>query len=181
MINGSASRYWPEIEITSGELHLLFLKSQDELIRPVLAAIPGVAEVATVGGGGQHLQAAVNLEQLRARGLAFTDVVAAVRRGAENGEMSLKRINTIPVRGGIQTATPAVLGDVAHFKLAEDMPTGLADLDGGTPAVGGIVIARRDADPRAVIESVRRVLEKLRPGLRHGDRAGHGLRPTGAG
>jgi copper/silver efflux system protein len=142
--------------------------TQEELIRPVLAAIPGVAEVATVGGGGQHLQVAIKLDQLRARGLAFTDAVAAVRRGADAGEMSLKRIHAIPVRGGVQTSTPVVLGDVAHFKLAEDMPAGLADLDGALPAIGGIVIARRDADPRAVIENVRRVLDKLRPGLRHG-------------
>ena len=115
----------------------------------MLASIPGVAEVATVGGGGQHLQVAVKLEQLRARGLAFTDVVTAVRRGAESGEMSLRRLNTVPVRGGTQTATPPLLGDVAHFKLAEDMPTGLADLDGDVPAVGGIVVIRRDADPKA--------------------------------
>jgi Cu(I)/Ag(I) efflux system membrane protein CusA/SilA len=47
------------------------------------------------------------------------------------------------------------------------MPTGLADLDGDTPAVGGIVVIRRDADPKVVIERVKAVIEKLRPGLRH--------------
>ena len=47
------------------------------------------------------------------------------------------------------------------------MPTGLADLDGDAPAVGGIVVIRRDADPRAVIQRVKGVLDKLRPGLRH--------------
>jgi copper/silver efflux system protein len=141
--------------------------TQDELIRPVLASIPGVAEVATVGGGGQHLQVAVKLEQLRARGLAFTDVVSAVRQGAEGGEMSLRRLNTIPIRGATQTATPPLLGDVAHFKLAEDMPTGLADVDGAASAVGGIVVIKRDADPKVVIERVKGVIEKLRPGLRH--------------
>jgi Cu(I)/Ag(I) efflux system membrane protein CusA/SilA len=141
---------------------------QEQMLRPALAAVPGVAEVATVGGGAEQLVVAVKLEQLRARGLAFSDAVAAVRQNVAGGEMTLKHLDTVPLRGGPPAPSPVKLGDVAHFEVTEDMPTGIADVDGTLAAVGGIVIARRGADPETVIAGVKRALEKLRPRLKAG-------------
>ena len=141
---------------------------QDQHLRPALAAVPGVAEIATVGGGTEQLEVAVAMDQLRVRGLAFSDAVAAVRQNVSGGELTLKHLDTVPVRGGPPAPSPVKLGDVARFTIAEDMPTGIADVDGELPAVGGIVIARRGADPETVIAGVKRVLEKLRPKLKTG-------------
>ena len=138
---------------------------QEELLRPALEAIPGVAEVASVGETAQELLVETDADQLRVRGVAFSDVVAAVRAEA-HGVPDLQRIETLPLsdRAGGQRQKLRI-GDVSHATLALDLPTGIADLNGTKAVVGGIVVARRDADPRAVIEEVRRTLERLRPRL----------------
>src|SRR5262249_4334492 len=59
---------------------------QDDYLRPALAAVAGVAEVATVGGETGQVVVAVNADQLRRRGLAFSDVAAALRSAA-HGQM----------------------------------------------------------------------------------------------
>ena len=138
---------------------------QEELLRPALEAIPGVAEVASVGEIAQELLVETNADQLRARGAAFSDVVAAVRAEA-HGDPDLQRIETLPLsRAGGDKKEKLRIGDVAHASIAPDMPTGIADLNGNKAVVGGIVVARRDADPKQVIEDVRRTLERLRPRL----------------
>jgi Cu(I)/Ag(I) efflux system membrane protein CusA/SilA len=142
---------------------------QDGVFRPALAALPGVAEVATVGGDIRHALVAVRTDQLRARGLAFTDVLAALRPVA-HGRADLRPISEVPVTTapGKDGASPPRIGDVAHLKFTQDMPTGLADLDGEAPAVGGIVVAHRNADVVRVVEAVKRTLEDLRPKLKNG-------------
>ncbi len=142
---------------------------QDRLLGPALASIPGVAEVASVGGGVQQVLVEVQPDQLRTRALAFTDVVAALRPDAQ-GPPDVQRLAALPLN------TPATQGDhsvprvadVAHLTITRDMPTGLADYNGILPAVGGIVIARRDAEPVAVIEAVKRSLDRLRAELPQG-------------
>jgi Cu(I)/Ag(I) efflux system membrane protein CusA/SilA len=224
---------------------------QEELLRPALQAIPGVAEVASVGETAQELAVETEPDRLRARGVAFSDVVAAVRTEA-HGDPDLQHIERLLLPGtagkvaevhppiplppevlggqsmarmpGMRAAilaqrrgatpdvgpmpgvgaTPATgaapgmgpapatgamphpgampnaaeivpgkrpaesglrIGDVAHAVVSADMPIGIADLDGNAATVGGIVVAKRDADPRAVIEEVRRTIERLRPRL----------------
>lgn len=144
---------------------------QDRVLKPALAEVPGVAEVASVGGEVQQALVEVKPEQLRARGLAFTDVLAALRPAAR-GPADLQRIaavslNVAPLPAG--SSVPRI-GDVAHVAFTRDMPAGLADLDGVLPAVGGIVVADREADPAAVVEGVKRRLERLRPRLPAGVR-----------
>jgi len=147
----------------------------DDLLRPALASIPGVAEVASVGEGVKQVLVQVKPDQLRARGLAFSDVPAALTplalgqlgstRGAD-GQLDVRRLAALPL--GVAPAndrSPPLLGDVAELEITDDMPTGFADLNGVLPAIGGIVVARRDADPASVIERVRRTLEDLRPRL----------------
>jgi Cu(I)/Ag(I) efflux system membrane protein CusA/SilA len=172
---------------------------QEELLRPALAAIPGVAEVASVGETAQELLLETEPDRLRARGVAFSDVVAAVR-GEVRGAPDLQRIETLPLpvsgdaSAGTGPGSPRTraeripsekdawpipgsrpptsaglkIGDVAHATIASDMPIGFADLGGTQATIGGIVIARRDADPKIVIENVKRTLAELRPRLPRG-------------
>jgi copper/silver efflux system protein len=190
-------------------------KLQEELLRPALEAVPGVAEVASVGETAQELVVEAEPDRLRARGVAFSDVVAAVRREA-HGDPDLQHIELLPLPGTkekplpadakivklpeytddgqpmhrmpgtrhempvdssplfdpnkmVPNARPEVnglrIGDVAHALISADMPVGIADYDGNSSTIGGIVVAKRDADPKVVIEGVRRTIERLRPKL----------------
>ena len=137
---------------------------QDNLFRPALEAIPGVAEVAAVGEPVQDLLVVAEPEQLRARGVAFSDVVSAltpVARGQGEGV----HLEQAALPGPPEGSSQARVGDVAHVSIDPDMPLGIADLGGAPATIGGIVVAKRDADPRAVIEAVKRTLDGLRPRL----------------
>jgi Cu(I)/Ag(I) efflux system membrane protein CusA/SilA len=142
---------------------------QDRVLAPALAAIPGVAEVASVGGDVLQALVEVRPEQLRARGLAFTDVVSALRPAAQDPANSQQLSGlSLGVASAQDGASTPRIGDVAHLNLTRDMPTGVADFNGVLPAVGGIVVAKRDADPAALAERVERELEALRPRLPRG-------------
>ncbi len=136
---------------------------QDELLRPVLQEIPGVAEVASMGGTTEQMLVETSPERLRARDLAFSDLVQAVRKEV-HGDPDPWKIDTLSLglKGG---QDKRLIGDVAHTTLATDMPIGISDLGGNQQVAGGIVIAKRDADPRAVIEAVERKLEEMKPHL----------------
>jgi Cu(I)/Ag(I) efflux system membrane protein CusA/SilA len=136
---------------------------QDDVLRPALAAIPGVAEVASVGGDLRQVRVDVKPAELRARGLAFSDVTDALRPiFVDHGvaRVSLADLEALPMANG------ARVGDVALVRLTEDMQTGLADL-AGVKAVGGIVIARRDADVGAVVAEVKRTIARACRRLPH--------------
>ena len=143
--------------------------AQDRLLAPALAAIPGVAEVASVGGDVPQALVEVRPEQLRARGLAFTDVVSALQPAAQD-PLNVRQLSNVEltVASTQKGASLARVGDVAHLSVTRDMPTGMADYNGVLPAVGGIVVAKRDADPAALVERVKRKLEELRPQLPEG-------------
>jgi Cu(I)/Ag(I) efflux system membrane protein CusA/SilA len=140
---------------------------QDEVLRPALEALPGVAEVASVGGDLREVRVDVKPRELRARGLAFTDVRAALAApfavGDRLGRVSLADLEALPVDPPGAPTSPGApqvrVGDVALVRLTEDMQTGLADL-GGLRAVGGIVIARRDADITALVAAVKQTIAR---------------------
>jgi Cu(I)/Ag(I) efflux system membrane protein CusA/SilA len=133
---------------------------QDNIFRPALEAIPGVAEVAAVGEPLDELHVVTTPEELRTRGLAFSDAVAAVAPVAHgNGEDV--RLERAQISGG-PSGQKTTVQDVAHVSVSPDMPLGIADFNGATATVGGIIVARRGADPRPIIESVERTLDKLR-------------------
>lgn len=136
---------------------------QDELLRPELEALPGVAEVASVGGTTDQVVVETSVDQLRARGLSFSDLVGSLRE--VRGNPDVKMIDSMPLRATTGEKTKLQVGDVAHASIAADMPTGIADLGGNLAVTGGIVIAERGADPKLVIENVERTLERLRPRL----------------
>jgi Cu(I)/Ag(I) efflux system membrane protein CusA/SilA len=142
---------------------------QDTLIRPALMKIPGVAEVASVGGNVQQALVNVSSEQLRTRGVAFSDVVSSLR-GESTGTADLKRFRFLPVRNApeFEGMSKTRLGDLAHFEFDSDMLTGYADYDGEVAALGAIVVAERGTDPSRLIPEVKRTLDaladKLTPG-----------------
>ncbi len=137
---------------------------QDDVLRPALAALPGVAEVASVGGDLRQVRIDVKPAELRARGLAFTDVLDALEPifAADQGfaQASLADLRAVPV------GARARVGDVALVRLAEEMPPGLTDFN-SVKAVGGIVIARRDADLSALTEAVKATLARACRQLPH--------------
>jgi Cu(I)/Ag(I) efflux system membrane protein CusA/SilA len=145
---------------------------QDTVLGPALAKIPGVAEVAPVGGSPDELSIATTADQLRIAGVAFSDVALAVRGAIATDSAAtpetLKNL-TLPASAG---APPRKLESVATVTFEPGMPTGMADVDGATHAVGGIVIAKRDADVRAVIAEVKRVIERESAGMPQGSRLG---------
>jgi Cu(I)/Ag(I) efflux system membrane protein CusA/SilA len=144
---------------------------QEDVLRPALAAIPGVAEVSTVGGEVRQVKVDVRPGELRARGLAFTDVTGALaplfaNHGLARAGTTIKDLEALPVGPpGPDVARPR-LGEVALVRLVPDMPTGMADL-AGVRAVGGIVIARRDANLGTMVEQVKQTIARETRKLPH--------------
>ena len=132
---------------------------EDDVLRPALESIPGVAEVASVGAGVRAIEIELDAERLRARGVAFSDVVSAVRP-----------LLAAPARARLEDLeSVAPIGDVGRVHFVDDMPIGIADFEGIQPAVGGIVVARHDADVVALLQRVKEALgrerSRLPPGI----------------
>src|SRR6185436_26798 len=135
-------------------------------LRPALATVPGVAEVASVGGQLDELTVNVSSEALRVHGLALGDILSAFRtalagagdRGLEAGTMAAL---PIPVPGGASVP----LGALAQTRPWRQMAEGVADLGGTLPAVGGIVVVSPGADVPSVVAEVRRRLAAERDRL----------------
>ena len=139
-------------------------KLQDNLFRPALEAIPGVAEVAAVGEPVDELLAVAPPEDMRSRGVAFSDLVGGLAPVA-NGNGEDARLEQTPLPGADGRPSQTHSGDVARVSVAPDVPLGIVDYGGASATVGGIVVARRGADPRAIIEAVEKKVAELRPKL----------------
>lgn len=158
---------------------------QDFSLRYALTSVPGVAEVASVGGYEQQYQVTVDPVRLRNFGLSVSDVVQAVRRsnndvGARVLEMSereyfvrgrgyltrVEDIENIVIRA--ERGTPVLVRDVGHVTMGGDIRRGAADFDGQGEAVSGIVVMRYGENALDVIGRVERKLEELRPTLPEG-------------
>ncbi len=157
---------------THGQPPLALRRLQEDVVRPALASIPGVVEVASVGGATEEALVEVLSAELRARGLAFSDVLAAVRPllaarpAASLAELGALRVPAAPTAAG----EPTLVRDVARVRQAIVMPNGLSDFAGTWPAVGGIVIAKRNANLGPLIRGARLALESVRARLPAGVR-----------
>jgi Cu(I)/Ag(I) efflux system membrane protein CusA/SilA len=141
----------PHGDGTSGVSMLTLRRLQDELLGPALARLPGVAEVAALGGDRAEAVVALHPERLRDQGVAFSEVAAHP-----------PSLATADVR-----AHRFPLGEV---RFVSAMTEGMADLNGHYPVVGGVVIAARGADPAAVTARARDTLAQLHPRLPAGVR-----------
>ena len=155
---------------------------QDWFIRYQLNAVPGVAEVASIGGFVRQYQIEVSSLKMRALGVSLQDVMEAVAANnlnvggktiEENGMEFVVRgvglirgvadLERIALRTGAD-GTPVYLNQVATVQLGGDFRRGALDVD-GREVVGGIVVMRTGENAMAVIDRVKERLEQIRSGL----------------
>ncbi|MGD0784864.1 MAG: CusA/CzcA family heavy metal efflux RND transporter [Sedimentisphaerales bacterium] len=171
----------------TGNNSLADLRSfQDWYLRYWLQSVPGVAEVATVGGFQKQYQVNINPNALLAYKIPLTKVVDAVRQsnnevGARLLEMSgteymicakgyIKSPQDLEntVIGVNESGIPILIKNVASVILGPDIRRGVADLDGQGDAVGGIIIMRQGENALNLIERVKAKIEEIKPSLPKG-------------
>jgi len=169
---------------TSGQHNLAELRSyQDWYLRYYLKSVPGVAEVAPLGGFGQQYQVNLDPNRLQAYGIPISRVVEAVRGGnSDVGGRLLEFGGTeFMVRGrgyaksvrdfedivlvASESGTPIRVKDVGQVVLGPDLRRGVSDLDGKGEAVSGIVVMRQGENALQVIDRVKAKLKEIEPGL----------------
>ncbi len=171
----------------TGKHDLAQLRSiQDWFLKFELQTVPGVAEVATVGGMVKQYQVVVNPDALRAYGLPLSKIRSAIQRGnrevggsvIEMGEAeymiratgylkSREDLGAIPL-GMNAKGTPIRLEDVADIRLGPQMRRGIAELNGEGEVVGGIIVMRFGENARKTIAGVKEKLSELKKGLPEG-------------
>ena len=158
---------------------------QDWNLRYAIQSVPGVSEVATVGGQVRQYQITVNPNALAAYKLPLDAVIDAVRAGNNDvgGRLvefsgreymvrgrgyvkSISDLENLPLRS--EGGTPVLVKDVATVALGPEMRRGVADLDGEGDAVGGIVVMRQGENALNVIKRIEAKLEELKPSLPKG-------------
>ncbi len=167
----------------SGKHSLAELRSyQDWYLKYYLKAIPGVAEVASLGGFTQQYQINVDPNRLRSYGIPISRVADAVRGGnSETGARLLEFGGAeymIRGRGYVKSladiedivlsnerGTPIRIKDVGEVVLGPDIRRGAADLDGTGEVVSGIVIMRQGSNALEVIDRVKARLKEIEPGM----------------
>ena len=171
----------------SGTYDLAQLRSlQDWFLKYELQTVPGVAEVATIGGMVRQYQVVVDPDKLRAFGVTLADLKRAIQNGnqetggsvIEMGEAEymvratgylegIDDLAVIPL--GVNTqGTPLVLSDVAEIRIGPQMRRGIADLDGEGEVVGGVVVMRWGENASATIAAVKARLAELEKSLPEG-------------
>jgi len=159
---------------------------QDWFLRFQLKEVPGVAEVASVGGFVRAFQVQVDPERLQNYRVSVDDVIMALRTAnRETGGSVIERAEAeymIRVGGYLESlddfrnvplkvsagGTPVTIGDVARVQIVPDFRRGIAELNGEGEVAGGIIVVRAGADTRSVIEAVKEKLEELKPALPKG-------------
>jgi copper/silver efflux system protein len=158
---------------------------QDWYLRLALQSVPGVAEVATIGGFEKQYQVIIDPNRLSAYNLSLTDVIAAIQknnnevggrliewsgkeymirgRGYIKSERDLRRVS-VKVKDG----TPVLLGSVATVTLGPQIRRGLAEFNGLGDVVGGIVVMRHGENAFNVIKRVKAKIEDLKGSMPEG-------------
>lgn len=154
---------------------------QDYFVRYQLAAVPGVAEVASIGGFVRQWQVEVSALKLKQRGLALDEVFTAIAKNnlnvggrtvEENGlEFVVRGRGLITSGGDLETivvamreGVPVYLRDVATIQVGGDYRRGTLDVD-GREVVGGTVVMRHGENAYQVIQDVKTRLAQIRAGL----------------
>jgi copper/silver efflux system protein len=162
---------------------------QDFTLRYALGSVPGVAEVASVGGYQKQYQVTVDPNKLRAYGVSLQELTAAIRdsNGDVGGrvlEMSgreyyvrgrgyvqdLPDLEQVAVKPTGPNGVPVLVRDVAQVRFGPDIRRGLLEWNGEGEAVGGIVVMRYGENALDVVSRVKAKLEELKPGLPDGVR-----------
>jgi len=158
----------------SGRNDLAQLRSlQDWFLKYELQTVPGVAEVATIGGMVRQYQVVVEPDKMRAFGITLRRIQQAIQAGnqeaggsvIEMGEaeymvratgylQSIAELSDIPL-GVNESGTPVVLSDVAEIRLGPQMRRGIAELNGEGEVVGGVIIMRWGENASTTIDAVK--------------------------
>ncbi|MBI4828171.1 MAG: efflux RND transporter permease subunit [Nitrospinae bacterium] len=171
----------------SGKHDLAQLRSlQDWFLRYELQTVPGVAEVASVGGFVKQYQVEVDPNKLSAYGIPLMRVTEAIKKSNQDVDGRLLEMaeTEFMVRsfgyirspedlrrvtiGSNESGTPIYLGDVANITIGPELRRGVAELDGEGETVGGVVVMRFGENALRTIELVREKIERLRGGLPEG-------------
>src|SRR5512146_455237 len=169
---------------SSGKHSLSDLRSyQDWTLRFYLKSVPGVAEVAPLGGFSKQYQVNVDPNRLQGYGIPISKVVEAVRGG--NSEVggrllefggteymvrgrgyakSIQDFENIVVAAN-ESGSPIRIKDVGQVVLGPDLRRGVSDLDGTGEVVSGIVVMRQGENALQVIDRVKAKLKQIEPGL----------------
>ncbi len=173
---------------TSGKHSQDELRSyQDWYLRYYLESVPGVAEVAPIGGLVRQYQIQIDPNKLTEYKIPLMKVVEAVR--ASNNDVggrlvefasreymvrgrgyarSLDDLRKIVVGGEISRGVPITVGDIGQVTLGPDIRRGIADLDGKGDATGGVVIMRSGENALRVIDRIKAKLDQIQPSLPSG-------------
>ena len=171
----------------TGQQDLSQLRSlQDWFLKFELQTVPGVSEVATVGGMVRQYQVVLDPDKMRALNFPLSKIKMAIKMGnqevggsvIEMGEAeymvratgylkSVQDLRQIPL-GLNDQGTPILLNDVAEIRIGPQMRRGIAELDGEGEVVGGVIVMRFGENALTTIEGVKAKLEKLKKGLPEG-------------
>src|SRR5664280_2959350 len=160
---------------------------QDYIIKLGLESVPGVSQVASIGGFVKQYQITVDPNRLLAYNIPITKVMEAVRKSNQDVEGRVIELSGVEymIRGrgyvkGLQDlesiavgatpgGTPIYLKDIARIQLGPEIRRGLAELDGKGEVAGGIVIVRTGENVLNVIERVKaKINRNLAPSLPKG-------------
>lgn len=171
----------------TGQHDLSELRSlQDWFLKYELQTVPGVSEVAPIGGMVKQYQVKVDPDKLRAYGIPLSHIEMAIKRGNQEVGASViemaeaeymvratgyienqQDLSNIPL-GVNDQGTPLLLKDVAAIGLGPQMRRGVAELNGEGETVGGIVVMRFGENAQETIDGVKAKLEQLQEGLPEG-------------
>ena len=154
---------------------------QDYYIKPSLSSVPGVSEVASIGGFVKEFQVDVHPTLLEQYQLSTKDVLNALNVAQAEGGLrtleynqveyllrgngsieDLNDLEWIPVR--VVDQTPLYLKDIANITYGPADRRGVLDVS-GKESVGGVVVAQYGANPKKVIEAVQQKIDELSPSL----------------
>ncbi len=171
---------------TAGKRDLSELRSlQDWFVKFELATVPGVSEVASVGGFVKEYQVLVDPNRLRAYDIPLSRIVSAVTAASgEVGGRVIEQAETeliVRSSGYIENldqlgdvvvfsdgGVPVKLADIARLVKGPELRRGVVELNGEGEVVGGIVVMRSGANALTVIEAIKKKLEEIRRGLPEG-------------
>jgi Cu(I)/Ag(I) efflux system membrane protein CusA/SilA len=159
---------------------------QDWFLKFELQTVPGVSEVATIGGMVKQYQVVIDPDAMRAHQLSLAQVRSAIQRGnrevggsvIEMGEAeymvrstgylsSIEDLEKIPLSVN-DKGTPVRLNDVAEIRLGPQLRRGIAELNGEGEVVGGVIIMRFGENARTTITKVKNRLAELQDSLPDG-------------
>ncbi len=168
----------------SGNNDLADLRAfQDWYMRYYLESVPGVAEVASIGGFVRQYQVIVDPDALLSYGIALKSVIIGIQRSNNDvggrvlelaetehfirGRGYIRRLSDIEnvVVGVSDTGTPVLVKNVARVSFGPDMRRGAGEFNGRGEAVGGIVVMRYGENALRVIDRVKRKIAEVKPAL----------------